>query len=73
MSAAAGLKYIGTRPVRPDGLEKVTGRANFGADHALPGMLFGKVVRSPHAHARIVPSLVAIHFCETDNIYPVGV
>ena len=53
MSAAAGLKYIGTRPVRPDGLEKVTGRANFGADHALPGMLFGKVVRSPHAHARI--------------------
>jgi len=54
MSAAAGLKYIGTRPVRPDGLEKVTGRANFGADHAMPGMLFGKVVRSPHAHARIV-------------------
>ena len=53
MSAAAGLKYIGTRPVRPDGLEKVTGRANFGADHALPGMLYGKVVRSPHAHARI--------------------
>ena len=53
MSAVAGLKYIGTRPVRPDGLEKVTGRANFGADHALPGMLYGKVVRSPHAHARI--------------------
>ncbi|MCY3837216.1 MAG: xanthine dehydrogenase family protein molybdopterin-binding subunit, partial [Gammaproteobacteria bacterium] len=53
MSVARGLKYIGTRPVRPDGLEKVTGRANFGADHALPGMLHGKVVRSPHAHARI--------------------
>ena len=53
MSAAAGLKYIGTRPVRPDGVEKVTGRANFGADQTLPGMLFGKVVRSPHAHARI--------------------
>ena len=53
MSAAQGLKYIGTRPVRPDGLEKVTGRANFGADHAMPGMLHGKVVRSPHAHARI--------------------
>ena len=49
----AALKYIGTRPVRPDGLDKVTGRANFGADHALPGMLHGKVVRSPHAHARI--------------------
>ena len=53
MVAAQGLKYIGTRPVRPDGLEKVTGRANFGADHAMPGMLHGKVVRSPHAHARI--------------------
>ena len=54
MSTAAALKYIGTRPVRPDGLEKVTGKANFGADHALPGMLHGKVVRSPHAHARVV-------------------
>ena len=49
----AEFKYIGTRPVRPDGLEKVTGRANFGADHALPGMLYGKVVRSPHAHAHV--------------------
>ena len=53
MSATQTLKYIGTRPVRPDGVEKVTGRANFGADRALPGMLYGKVVRSPHAHARI--------------------
>ena len=53
MSAAQEHKYIGTRPVRPDGVEKVTGRANFGSDHALPGMIVGKVVRSPHAHARI--------------------
>ena len=53
MSTAAALKYIGTRPVRPDGVEKVTGRANFGADQHLPGMLYGKVARSPHAHARI--------------------
>ena len=53
MGKTAELKYIGTRPVRPDGVEKVTGRANFGADHALPGMLHGKVVRSPHAHAHI--------------------
>ena len=53
MSAAEGLKYIGTRPIRPDGIEKVTGRANFGADRSLPGMLHGTVVRSPHAHARI--------------------
>ena len=54
MTAITATKYIGTRPIRPDGLEKVTGRANFGADHALPGMLYGKVTRSPHAHARIV-------------------
>ena len=53
MSTAQTLKYIGTRPIRPDGVEKVTGRANFGADRALPGMVYGKVVRSPHAHARI--------------------
>jgi xanthine dehydrogenase molybdenum-binding subunit len=44
---------IGTRPVRHDGVEKVTGRARYGADYALPGMLHGKVLRSPHAHARI--------------------
>ena len=46
-------KWIGTRPIRPDGFDKVTGRANFGADLSLPGMLYGKVLRSPHAHARI--------------------
>ncbi|MEQ1728271.1 MAG: xanthine dehydrogenase family protein molybdopterin-binding subunit [Vicinamibacterales bacterium] len=44
---------IGTRPVRHDGVDKVTGRANYGADLSLPGMLHGVVVRSPHAHARI--------------------
>ena len=53
MAEAVDLKAIGTRPVRPDGIEKVTGRANFGADLNLPGMLHAKVVRSPHAHARI--------------------
>jgi xanthine dehydrogenase molybdenum-binding subunit len=47
------FKVIGTRPVRHDGVEKVTGRARYGADYALPGMLHGKVLRSPHAHARI--------------------
>ena len=48
------LKVVGTRPIRPDGIEKVTGRANFGADRALPGMPHAKIKRSPHAHARIV-------------------
>ena len=47
------FKQVGTRPIRHDGLEKVTGRANFGADISLPGMPHGKVLRSPHAHARI--------------------
>ena len=47
------LKVVGTRPIRPDGLDKVTGRATFGADFQMPGMLLGTVVRSPHAHARI--------------------
>jgi len=48
------LRVVGTRPVRPDGVDKVTGRAQFGADMVMPGMLWGKVKRSPHAHARIV-------------------
>src|ERR1700754_4396780 len=48
------LRVVGTRPIRPDGVDKVTGRAMFGADMVMPGMLWGKVKRSPHAHARIV-------------------
>ena len=44
---------IGTRPLRPDGVDKVTGRAKFGADLNLPDMLVGKVLRSPLPHARI--------------------
>jgi CO/xanthine dehydrogenase Mo-binding subunit len=46
-------KVIGTRPIRPDGIDKVTGRAVYGADIHLPGMLWGSVKRSPHAHAVI--------------------
>ena len=49
----ASLKVVGTRPIRPDGVDKVIGRAAFGADMTMPGMLWGKVKRSPHAHARI--------------------
>ena len=44
---------IGTRPVRPDGVDKVTGRAMYGADLKMAGQLVGKVLRSPHAHARL--------------------
>src|SRR5512143_3083563 len=50
----AALNVVGTRPIRPDGADKVTGRAAYGADFNMPGQLVGKVLRSPHAHARIV-------------------
>ena len=52
-AATEGYSVIGSRPVRHDGTDKVTGRAQYGADISLPGMLYGKVLRSPHAHARI--------------------
>ena len=48
-----GFSVIGTTPLRPDGLDKVTGKARFADDFHLPGMLHGKILRSPHAHARI--------------------
>ena len=44
---------VGKRPVRPDGVDKVTGRAQYGADVKLNGLLHAKVLRSPHPHARI--------------------
>ncbi len=50
---AREYKVVGTRPVRHDGVDKVTGKALFGADVQLPGLLYGRVLRSPHPHARI--------------------
>ncbi len=47
------FSVVGTRPIRHDGMDKVTGRAQYGADINLPGLLFGKILRSPHPHARI--------------------
>ena len=47
------FKVVGTRPNRPDGVDKVTGRARYGADVTAPGQLVGRILRSPHAHARI--------------------
>src|SRR5580704_10010566 len=54
ISDTVELKVVGTRPIRPDGVDKVTGRANFGADMKMAGMLYGRVKRSPHPHARIL-------------------
>ncbi len=47
------FRVIGTRVKRPDGIDKVTGRARYGADATAPGQLVGMFLRSPHAHARI--------------------
>ena len=51
--ATGDYKVVGTRPIRHDGTDKVTGRARYSADVHLPGLLFGAILRSPHAHARI--------------------
>ena len=53
MSQNNGYSVIGTRPVRHDGIEKVTGDAKYGADIFPQGVLYGKILRSPYAHAMI--------------------
>lgn len=53
MVATEPYKTVGTRPIRPDGVDKVTGRASYGSDIKLPGMLYARVKRSPYAHARV--------------------
>jgi xanthine dehydrogenase molybdenum-binding subunit len=73
-----GLRVVGTTPIRPDGLDKVTGRATFADDIYLPRMLHGKVLRSPHAHARIkaidtrkATALPGVHAVITAADFPV--
>ena len=51
--ATGEYDVVGTRPIRHDGWDKVTGRAQYGADITAAGLLYGKILRSPHAHARI--------------------
>ncbi len=50
---ARTFRAVGTRPVRPDGIDKVTGRARYGADFSMPGQLVGRVLRSDVPHATI--------------------
>ena len=71
------LKVVGTRPIRPDGVDKVTGRAVFAADTRASGMLWGKILRSPHAHARILSidtskaeALKGVHAVVTSKDFP---
>src|SRR3989442_1504129 len=54
MTNGQSQTYVGTRAIRPDGVDKVTGRARFGADYDLAGQLIGRVLRSPHPHAKII-------------------
>src|ERR1700687_3163427 len=53
MNIVTNNKWIGQRTIRPDGADKVAGRATYAADTTMPGMLWGRVLRSPHPHARI--------------------
>ena len=53
MTTTEQYRVVGTAPVRPDGIEKVTGRANYAADVHLPRMLYARLVKSPPAHAII--------------------
>ncbi len=52
-TVAKDYRLVGTAPIRPDGIDKVTGRANYAADVFLPRMLHARLKRSPHAHAII--------------------
>jgi CO/xanthine dehydrogenase Mo-binding subunit len=53
-NAGTNYKWVGKRTRRPDGVDKVTGRARYGDDMIVPGMLYAKILRSPHAHAKIL-------------------
>ena len=48
-SLKTNYKWVGKRTPRPDGVDKVTGRARYGDDMIMPGMLYSKILRSPHA------------------------
>ncbi|MGL5095295.1 MAG: xanthine dehydrogenase family protein molybdopterin-binding subunit, partial [Planctomycetia bacterium] len=71
-------KVIGTRPIRPDGADKVTGRALYANDVSMTGMVYGKILRSPHAHAKLksidasaalkLPGVLAV--CTRDDFHP---
>ena len=68
---------VGSRPVRQDGFDKVTGIALYGADVDLPGLIHGKILRSPHAHAKILSidtseaeKLADVHAVITNHDFP---
>src|SRR3972149_1930287 len=54
MEKRDSFKIVGQSLPRVDGFEKVTGQATYGTDVKLPGMLYAKILRSPHPHARLL-------------------
>ena len=74
-------RVLDTKPIRHDGLDKVTGEAKHGAATQLAGMLHGKILRSPHARARIrsfdaskaeaLPGVFAV--ATSKSVYVVGI
>ena len=76
------LKYVGHSVPRVDGVDKVTGKAKFVGDIVVPGMLYGKILRSPYPHARIraidateaeaLPGVVAVlTAADIDDLNPI--
>lgn len=68
---------VGSRPIRHDGFDKVTGKALYGADIELPGLIHGKILRSPHAHAKILSidtseaeKMADVHAVITNHHFP---
>ena len=53
-TGGGNYRWVGNVTRRPDGVDKVTGRARYGDDMVLPGMLHMRTLRSPHAHAKIL-------------------
>src|SRR5213076_1879860 len=53
-SAVSALNVVGHATPKIDAIERATGKAAYTADIQLPGMLYARVLRSPHAHARIL-------------------
>src|SRR6185437_3819342 len=52
--ASTPSAVVGTRVKRLDGPDKVSGRAKYTFDVTRPGMLYGRIIRSPYPHARVV-------------------
>ena len=62
-------KWIGKNTIRPDGADKVTGRAQYSSDTTMPGMIWGHVLRSPHPHAKILSINTNLGLTLNDDLF----